>query len=295
VLIKLSRDYTEVLKYPVSYVDLPADKIVTNELDTVFTIKLKSKGYRILSNKLFFKPQTINIDVFSLLRKKKDLAKENYIATSDLYQLIGTQINYTNNVISVFPDTIYFHLEKLHSKKVPLKVKLNISFAQQYKLSDSIKSSPDSVILSGTKSAIDSIRYIETLSKTLANLNQSQTITLGFDSKYARNKIKITPSSLKINIPVEKYTEATVELPILIINNFGKNAVRTFPEKVNITYLVSLNKFKEVKPEMFTVVADISKAISSRSKKMKLEIQKYPSFVEISKIDPEKVEFLFIK
>jgi len=295
VLIKLSRDYSETLKYPVSYVNLPSDKIVINDLDTVFTIKLKSKGYRILSNKMFFKPQTINIDVASLIRKKKDITKEHYIATSDLYQLIGTQINYTNNVISVIPDTLYFRFEKLHTRKVPLKLRLNMSFAQQYKLSDSIKLKPDSVTISGAKSAIDSIKYIETLNQTLTNLKQSQALTLGFESKYNKSKIKITPSSAKLVVLVEKYTEATVEIPIVVVNNVKNNVVRTFPEKVKITYLVSLDKFKDVKPAMFSVVADISKAISAKSKKMKVDVQKFPSFVKVSKIEPDKVEFLLLK
>ena len=292
VLIKLSVDYTEVVKYHVTFTNIPSGKTIVNELDSVFTIKLKSKGFRILSNNIFSKPQTLSIDVAPFLRKKKNSKWDYFIATSDLYQTIGNQIDYTNNVVSIIPDTLYFHFEKLYSKKVPVHTRLNIDFAKQYKLNGSLKTIPDSVTISGLKPDIDSVKFIQTVSKSLSKLQQNQTIQFNFENK---NNLKISPNTVSVVVPVEKYTEATVEIPITIINNFNNYTVKTFPEKVSITYLVSLNKFKDVKPEMFSVIADISKALSTKSKKMKVEITKFPSFVDVSKVEPEKVEFLFIK
>ena len=295
ILIKLSADYIEVAKYPVTFTNIPSGKAIVSELDSVFTVKLKSKGFRILSNNIFSKPQNISIDVAPCLRKKKNSKWEYFIATSDLYQSIGNQINYSNNVVSVIPDTLYFHFEKIYSKRVPVRTKLNLEFAKQFKLNGSVKIIPDSVTISGLKPDIDSVTFIQTIYKNLTNLTQTQSLQLNYDNRYSKCNMKISPNSVNLVIPVEKYTEANVEIPITIINNFNNYTVRTFPEKVNITYLVSLDKYKEVKPEMFSVVADISKAISTKSKKMKVEIKKYPAFVEISKIEPEKVEFLFLK
>ena len=295
VLIKLSRDYTEILKCRVTYINVPSDKVVVNDLDSVFTLKLKSKGFKLFTNNIFFNPTNINIDVASLVRKKKNSVRDYFIATSDLYQTIGTQIHYPNNVISIIPDTLYFRLEKIYNKKVPVKVKLNLSFAQQYRLNDSIKCKPDSVLVSGTKVAIDTIKFVETISKALSNLNSNQEISLDFNSKYSLSKIKISPVSVKTIIPVEKYTEATIDLPIIIANNNNNYVVRTFPEKVRVTYLVSLSNFKKVKPDMFSAMADISKVLLAKSKKMKVDVSKYPAFVEIRHVDPEKVEFLILK
>jgi YbbR domain-containing protein len=275
--------------------NIPAGKLIANDPDTALTLQLKSKGFRILSNKKFFKPNAINIDVGSLIHKNKNSLTEYFIPTAELYSTVGNQIHYPNEVISISPDTLYFHLEKVFSKKVPVKLMTTISFTQQYELADPVKYDPDSVLISGPRSAIDSIAFVETVPKVLSNLNSSQTLVLSFNPKYSSVKVTISPSFEKILIPVDKFTEATIDLPILIINNDNNYLVRTFPEKVKVTYLVSLTNFKNVQSTMFSAVADISKALMSKSKKMKVEITKYPSFVKIQKIQPEKIEFILLK
>lgn len=295
MLIKLSLEYTEVQKYPVVYTNIPRGKVVMNNLDSMFTLNLKSKGFKIFSNMIFFKPLSISVDVASLIRKRNNPNEDYYIATSDLYHVIGKQIHYPNNVISVTPDTVYFRLEKVFSKKLPVKIKLNLSCAQQYEFTDSIRIKPDSVLVSGPFSIIDTIKFIETTTKTLSNLSSNQVLSLEFMKKYNDCKLTISPSAAKVFIPVEKFTEATVELPINIGNNSNNYNVRTFPEKVKVTYLVSLNNFKNVKPDMFTAVADISKSYSVKSKKLKVDVVKFPSYVKIRKIDPEKIEYILIK
>jgi len=295
ILIKLSRDYTEIQKYPVTYNNIPAGKVLVSDMDSILTLKLKTKGFIILSNMMIFKPNTINIDVASMIRRNKKFKEDYYILTSDLYQNIGNQIHYPNSVISIAPDTLYFRLEKLYSKKVPVRLKLNLNFAQQFELSDTIKYNPDSVLVSGPKAAIDSIKFAETTYKSFSNLNSNQMFSLEYAKTYKLNKLTFSPASVKVFLPVEKFTEATVDLAIDIINNPDNYIVRTFPEKVKVTYLVSLNNYKKVKPDMFNAVADISKSLSAKSKKLKVEITKYPQFVNISKIEPEKIEYILLK
>jgi len=295
ILIKLSKEYTEILVFPVSYTNIPAGKLIANDPDTTLTLHLKSKGFRILSNKKFFKPHAINVDIGSYIRKKKNSSTDYYILSVELNSTVGDQIHYPNEVISISPDTLHFRLEKVYSKKVPVKLMTTISFSQQYELADSVKYDPDSVLISGPHAAIDSINFIETVPKVLSNLNSNQTLVLSFNPKYNLFKVTTSASSVKILIPVDKFTEATIELPILIINNDNNYIVRTFPEKVKVTYLVSLANFKNVKPTMFSAVSDISKAMLSKSKKLKVEVIKYPSYVRIQKIQPEKIEFILLK
>lgn len=295
ILIKLSREYNEVLVFKVNYTNIPAGKVIVNSPDTTLTLKLKSKGFRILSNKQFFKPDPITIDLNSLIRKKKNSITDYYIATADLYVMVGNQIHYPNEVIAISPDTLYFRLEKVFSKKVPVKLMTNISFAQQYELADSMKYDPDSVTISGPFAAIDSINFVETVTKTFTKLNSSQTLSLNFNPRYGQLNVAISPAFERVLIPVDKFTEASIELQISIVNNSNNYIVRTFPEKVKVTYLVSLTNYKNVKASMFSAVSDLSKAQATKTKKLKVDIVKYPSFVKIQKIQPEKIEYILLK
>lgn len=292
VLIKLSNEYTEVLVYPVSFINIPSDKILTSDLDTVFTVKLKSKGYRILSNRIFKKRLPIEIDLSDLLENK--FGRTHIIPSANLFQTISNQIHYSN-IISVFPDTLIFRFEKTYSKRVPVKASITLRFAPQYKLVDSLKFSPDSVIITGPKKSIDTINEIISLPVSLNNLNKNQDVILRFSPIYKKGKVLVSPPSSILHVHVEKYTETTLEVPVEIENKKNELSVRVFPEKIKITYLVPLSKYKDVKADMFSAVAEILDATPLEEQKIKITIRTFPTFVEIKKIEPDKVEYLYIK
>ena len=292
VLIKLSNEYTEVLDYPVSFINIPSDKILTSDLDTVFTVKLKSKGYRILSNRIFKKRLPIEIDLSDLLENK--FGRTHIIPSANLFQTISNQIHYSN-IISVFPDTLIFRFEKTCSKRVPIKASITLRFAPQYKLVDSLKFSPDSVIITGPKKSIDTINEIISLPVSLTNLNKNQDVILRFSPIYKKGKVLVSPPSSILHVHVEKYTETTLEVPVEIENKKNELSVRVFPEKIKITYLVPLSKYKDVKADMFSAVAEILDATPLEEQKIKITIRTFPTFVEIKKIEPDKVEYLYIK
>jgi len=294
-LTKLSQEYNETITFPVVFTNLPSDKIVTNNLDTILTLELKTKGFNLLSSNIFFKTPIINIDVALFLKKKKNEDNIFYIESSNLKQIIGKQLHFSKNISSVKPDSIFFKMEKMYKKKVEVKLNLNISFEQQYNLVDSIKCQPDSVLVFGTKNIIDTINFIETDTKTLTNINSTKNITIEFAKKYKDYKLRISPSKINIFIPVQKFTEASIELPIVVVNNTLNYSVKMFPEKINLTYLVSLDNYKNVKSSMFSATVDISNTLISKSKKLKVNITKHPSFVKIKQIDPEKIEYILLK
>jgi len=295
ILIKLSKEYTETVVFPVTFSNFPENKVLVNDLDSVLALQIKTKGFRMLSNMLFYKPSPVNINLSAFLKKAKNSNKEYYILTSELYQAIGSQIHYPNNVVAIEPDTLYFILEKKFTKKVPVRIKLNLSYAQQYELDDSIKYQPDSVIVSGPKAVIDTLSFVETVNKSITNISKNLNFTLDFAEKYKKARLTIIPSLLKVAVPVEKYTEASVDLTISISNNPNNYIIRTFPEKTKVTYVVSLKNYKDVSADMFSAVADISKAIAAKSKTLKVEIAKCPSYVSIRKIDPVKIEYILLK
>jgi YbbR domain-containing protein len=295
VLIKLARDYQEIQKYHIVYTNLPSDKVVVNEPDSVFIVHLKTKGFRIFSNMLFYKPVTINVDVASLLKKRKGSKTDFYIATSDLTQIVEGQIGYSNNVTAINPDTVYFRMEKTFSKKVPVKANIKIKFASQYQLAGDIDCEPKYVKVTGTKEVIDTITFIETAEKNLTNINSNQSFSIDFAKQYYEAKIKIEPAQEIINFPVDKFTEDTLNIPVTVVNNEKNYVVKTFPEQIKVTYLVSLGNYRKVKTNMFSAEADISKAVSEKQNKLKVEIVRFPSFVKLQKMEPQKIEFIIIK
>lgn len=294
LVINLSDEYSEVHNYPLVYSNIPSGKVLINETDTVLTLNLKSKGFRLLSNSMFFKPQTIVIDIASVLHKRKNSKNGYFILTGEISQAVSEQIHQQNHIISISPDTLFFSMVEKYSKKVPVKTMVNITYAQQYGLSDSVIVFPDSAVLNGPKEIIDSIKYISTVVKTLSNVSSSQVLMLSFPDSNEK-LISVKPTAVSMYVPVDKYTESKVEVPVVISGSEKSLSVKTFPEKVTVTFVVPISKYKKIDAGRFMAAADISKAKSTNAKKLKVEITKQPSFVRILKIEPEKIEYILLK
>ena len=64
-------------------------------------------------------------------------------------------------------------------------------------------------------------------------------------------------------------------------------------DKIKITYLVALKDFKRVDQDMFLATVRVGEEITTS--KLNVEITHKPSFIKITKVEQEQVEFLVLK
>ena len=96
---------------------------------------------------------------------------------------------------------------------------------------------------------------------------------------------------MEISLSVEKYTESTIKIPI--VNTVNEYKIKTYPDFVIVTYLVTLENFNRVNEEMFTASVNIEE--NNNSNRLKVHLIRKPSFVRITRIEPEEVEYLLLK
>ena len=68
-LTKLSKEYESTVVYPVSYENLPNDKLLQEEPEKEISIHIKATGFKIISGKLL--PRTLKINATNLRLKSK--------------------------------------------------------------------------------------------------------------------------------------------------------------------------------------------------------------------------------
>jgi YbbR domain-containing protein len=175
---------------------------------------------------------------------------------------------------------------------VPIKLNLDLNFKKQYAIYDSIIVKPDSIIVTGANKLLKDIQYIETEKKSINNLSTNTELKLRLKNNYPKNLISIPDSLINVLLHVEKYTESVLELPVNLVNDDNNSSIKIFPDKINVTFLVAMKDYKNINKDEFTVVADYSKRISNS---MKIYLLRYPSKIRITKIDPEKIEYILIK
>jgi len=295
LMIKLSLESSSDIDLPVAYNNLPENKMLINKPDSILYLRIRSKGFKLFSDKYFKDFNTFSLDLRNLKLKSRNAKYYAFIQTSYLKKKIRRELNIAAELLSVSPDTLFFEFLDVVHKKVPVKLDFDYSFKKQYFLYDTIQIEPDSVIITGPLELLNTISFVETLKTNLNEISEDQTFSLDINTENIDQNISLSKDNVEVYLDVEEFTEAEVEVPIETIKDVMEITLRTFPDKVKITYLVALKDYKRVEPAMFSAYVNYKSSSGNKSSKLKVHIKQNPKFTKITKIQPEKVEFIIHK
>jgi YbbR domain-containing protein len=290
-LIVLSKESYITLDFPVIYENSPGAYVLSGQQDSIISFTVSSGGLDLLAVEYLNRKFPIRIDLTNVkVRKDGDLYWSG-VPTSVYSAQVMKRMHLSAEHVTVTPDFLNLKFEPISGRKVKIIPKLKLEFEKQYKLCDSIFVVPDSVNILGQKEIIENIPFIETETRELLNVNANQTFEAGLDIPAGYTNIKLVPEKAEVSFNVEKYTESKVEVPVTCQKPELK--IKTFPEFVTITYNVGLKDFSRVNKDSF--LAQVSYIPGDSSSKLNVDLVRYPSFIQIVRIEPEEVEFLILK
>jgi len=296
ITIKLANVYTSIIPVPVEFTHLPKDKVLTSVSDNIVRLEIKEKGSTLFS--LLFiqskKPAIINLRFTPMFSKNGTLSAA--ITTSSFINDIERDMGLYGKIQSISPDTIYLTFEPEKSKRIPVSANFDISYEKHYFGYDEISFNPDSVTVTGPERIIDMLDSASLGLIRLVNLSENISVTKSFpqDTAHHYHMLRFLPEEVTLTIPVEKFTEAQIDAPVIIINN-NELRIKTFPDKVKVTYTVALKEYSDVEPGMITAVADFANIDIARGDKVRVRLEKFPAFIRINKVEPEIVEYIILK
>jgi len=276
----------------VDFINVPKDKFIT-KADTSFRITLKANGLKLLSNKIS-KYERININLSNIKFNKNP--KNHFFGNVDLKSYVNNLVllkfPIVKNIVSISPEVLSIEMDYAYSKKVPVRALYTYTLEKQYFLYGDIKIEPDSVYVLGSKSKIEKINFIETDSIDFGTINT--TIDDFLSLKQCSNfNYHLSNKSVKIYIPVEKFTEKELKIPIVLPVNKLNDNIKIFPDNAKVTFMVAIKDYKSISSDMFIMSVDISNINNNTF--MPVILEKVPPFVKINNISPEEVEFIKIK
>ncbi|RLD61217.1 MAG: YbbR-like domain-containing protein [Bacteroidetes bacterium] len=288
----LSKNYTTTIEYPVRYINYPKNKILISNLPSKLNLKINSYGYRLLEFNLTQHtfPLIINLKSFSK-KLKKNNKSYFYLVTKNHKNELNKQINSEIKILEILPDTIYFRFDSYISKKVAVKPNVKVNCEKQCQLTGKISCLPDSIVIKGLNTMLDTIDTILTEYKEFSDINKPIKRDI---SLMKINKVKFSKEKVEVNIPVEKFTEDIKKIPITILNLPDSLSLRLFPRKVTASYLVSLSDYKNILPEDFEAIINYD-SIDTNSPKIKINITKSPQNVKSLRFFPMQVEYIIEK
>ncbi|MCX6297238.1 MAG: CdaR family protein [Bacteroidetes bacterium] len=292
LLMSLSKEYSISVSFPVKYINLPNDKLITNHLPENISVEIKATGFNLLDYKLRQNRNTLLIDI----KNASPISVRNnyYVDCNDQLDVITGQLTNAIKVVSVNPDTIFISYNKKISKLVPVKTNISMDFDEQYQLTDSILINPRFIYVFGTSEALEKISFVETVPIKLKKISGTIDLKLELNRPIANKQIEYSQNTIQARVNVTKYTEALMELPIEVENlPLGLN-LKTFPDKITVKYQVAFDDYGKISSSDFKLVVDYSK-IDPGSNKLKVQLVKSPAKVRVIKFSNEKVEFIIRK
>jgi hypothetical protein len=118
-LVKLSRDYFYTINYRIHYTNLPSNLRMLDFSDSVITVSIKIQGFDYFTEQ-FIHPKNPRYTV-SLKKIKVHVDSgqlTGYLPTTEIGREIKSRMNLQSEVYMVYPDTLFFDLERVSSKKV---------------------------------------------------------------------------------------------------------------------------------------------------------------------------------
>lgn len=292
VLMSLSKEYVISVSFPVKYTNLPTDKLIVNQLPEIIDIEIKSSGFNLLIYKMKQHKETIMLDINDA---KATQVKNNYfINCNNHLDKVTSQFSSAIKVVHIKPDTVFINYNKKISKTVPVKINVNIEFAEQYQQTDSIQIEPKTIEVMGTKEVLATISFVETAVTNLKKVDKAVLMDLKLVKSLAMKQVEFSQNSVKAKINVTKFTEALVELPVEVENLPSGLNLKTFPDKISVKYQVAYDDYGKINSSDFKIAVDYSK-IEQGSNKLKVQIVKFPANVRSVKLSYERVEYIIRK
>ena len=286
LFVKLSQNYT-VWKDIKILVDVPETKALVNLPPDNLKVKIQAKGWDLLFNR----HQLSTLKQVYSFGNKEILLVPKWQLNADVSENLASP---RLKVLDINYSDIRLTLEDRLAKKVPLILKKNISFAEGYNTAGQITLKPDSILISGPQSMVKGITFWETDSLLSSHLKKDINKTINL--KASKKEVFLSHNKVAIHLPVEKYTEKTFYIPLLIHNIPQEDSLSIFPKSVNIRCVVGLSRFEDLKAAHFKVEVDLSVAHLSEGKNTTpILLTQQPDFVKGVSFTPKAATFYIIK
>lgn len=288
LLTKLSKEYKTVVSFPVSYVNIPQNKLIQKDPLKELQIQVKSSGFKLLVLQILTKE--IQLDANRLQKKSPS---EYYFLLQNHLLEIQNQISNNYTVDYLVQDTVFLNLGTLTSKKIPLVGNFDLNYKLGFHLAKSIKITPDSILVSGPEAQIDTLNRMTLETLVIDNISKPIDATLKVISP--STNVKFNVKEVHVFGEVDRFTEGTIEVPFEIINMPDSVSVNTFPTSLKVIFQTGLTNFNKVNSSSFKIVCDFQQSISSQLSYLIPKVILKPDFVTSVKIIPNKVEYLIQK
>ena len=284
-IVKLTKVHTKSISYKINLVDIPDNKIISNQ--SVDSIKLTVSSFGLDFIKYYLSNQVINISSKDIL----DNSQSYVITQSNSYSQIDNFITPKFELISINFDSLFFDYDRLRTKNVPVVLNSSINFSQGFDYFENFTLTPDSISVIGPELVLESINAVTTKELILDNLKSSINQNLLLDIQ--NTNLKYSNKFVKLLIDVEKSTESILDIPVSIINIPKDIKLNYYPKMIKISFTVSLDNYQNYSSKDFKIICDFNQI--SLDGKLTPKVINQPNLIKNLRLINNKIQYVFLK
>lgn len=288
LLIKLSENYATQTTFRVALVDVPADKWMASTEHTA-KLSLDIDGFHMLKYEMIREAKRTATISLSEVPYRFENGNTYSFSSQYVAEQIANRLDINTSDITMNDAKIYFNMEPLKSKVVPVRLRSNIKTQRQYDVYGIPILDPSSITVYGPEEIIDTLKSVETKLLSKSNIGQNFTETVALD--LPEGKIQSNTKSVKVSINVVKFTETDIKVPISTPDSLK---LRLFPEEMTVKCLVAIKDYASVVPENFRVEPDMEQ-LKTRQPLLDLHLVIWPQHIQVLETSPDKVEYIIVE
>lgn len=244
--LQLTDRYRTELVLPVSYEQLPEQLKLTQELPTQLRIDVSGKGFDLIWPSLGLLRDTARIDLSTAIDR-------GYLLSNKLRPEITRVLPAGIEVRGIDPDTLRLAIERKVTRKVPIFSQIQLDPSQGWFFNSPVRLDPDSVLLIGAASEIDTFRFWTTESLVLSgNSLPSELYVRVTPSNYC----VVQPIQVRAELAADRYTEIKVRRRVQVYNLPPNRQVRLLPSEVELVVTVPLSMARDFHDHELQVLLD---------------------------------------
>ncbi|MEO7212802.1 CdaR family protein [Mucilaginibacter sp.] len=282
----LSNPYKYTVKRVLNFKNTPQRRAFHSLQPDTINATVQGTGWKMLFSQMTGENKAVTVDLSTLENK-------NYVVLSTQLSQINDKKDLDHQIVAFNPDTLYFDFSNRLIKRVPVKLVTALHYQRQFAQSGAIRMKPAYVTISGPAEVLAKIKYWRTDSVNLNDVSESFRSRVNLVPSGEGN-LNVLPKSVFVSIPVDEFTEKTMQIPVKLINNRNFYDVKIFPQKVRVTFTTSLKDYPDMNEDDFEAVADLDQW-KQGYRVLTVRLNHLPSYSKIVKIEPQNVDFIVKK
>ncbi len=244
----LGKDYNYRIEYPIEFIYNKDSLVAIKPLPEYVDIDVSGGGWDLFRDSFWFGSDPIIIEL-------DNPAAIRYLTRPTILPIVSDQLN-EFRINFLFTDTLYIDIDRKVSRKIDLRVdSLQISMDQDYRMISSISLNPDTALIYGPSS------FIDTLGKEYSVYLDAEDIDKSFDRFVKLGlpdgwDIYSNPPTVNVKFEVDRFDQLEMATVVELQNFPEDSSVYVTDPNITVRFVVQQELKEEYFSEDFKVVVD---------------------------------------